>query len=98
MIDLALVHSGHWIEDALYLERLFWGQQERLCGVRPVQDLARLRKQRGLNGTEDHGLLANARRVLMAACVPAFLAHEGHPRYVAAALEILERTLPVVVR
>jgi hypothetical protein len=33
----------------------------------------------------------------MAASVPAFLEHEGHPRYVHAALEVLEKLLPIVV-
>jgi hypothetical protein len=34
----------------------------------------------------------------MAASVPAFLLHEGHPKYVHAALEHLERLLPLVGR
>jgi hypothetical protein len=43
-------------------------------------------------------MLANTRRVLMAASVPAFLLHEGHPRYVHAALELIEKLLPLVGR
>lgn len=27
LIDLALVHPGHWIEDAVYLERQFWATE-----------------------------------------------------------------------
>lgn len=96
LIDLALVHPGHWVEDALYLERLYWAKPELLCGVKPVPTLARFRRDRGLHASDDYGTLAQIRRVLMAASVPAFLEHEGHPRYVHAALETLERTLPLV--
>jgi hypothetical protein len=98
LIDLALVHPGHWIEDALYLERLYWGKPELLCGVKPVSVLAKCRRELGLKADDDYAGLANVRRVLMAASVPAFLEHEGHPRYVHAALEVLERVLPMVGR
>ena len=30
LIDLAEVHAGHWIEDAVYLERQLWGYKSRL--------------------------------------------------------------------
>lgn len=98
LIDLALVHPGHWLEDALYLERLFWAKPELLFGVKPVSFLAQLRRQRGLSVDDAYTDLAVIRRVLMAACVPAFLEHEGHPRYLKAALEQLERALPQVAR
>jgi phosphotransferase family enzyme len=91
LIDLALVHAGHWIEDALYLERLYWGHESMLHGVKPVSMLAKLRKSRGLRLGEDYSHLANIRRLLMAACVPAFLGREGNPVYVEASLGILER-------
>ncbi len=96
LIDLALVHAGHWIEDALYLERLFWAKPELLFGVKVVATLARFRRERGLETSDDYGAVAQIRRILMAATVPAFLEHEGHPKYVHAALETLERTLPNV--
>jgi hypothetical protein len=98
LIDLALVHPGHWVEDALYLERLFWAKPELLYGVKPVATLARFRRELGLDTTGDYGTLALVRRVLMGASVPAFLEHEGHPKYVRAALEVLERTLPLLGR
>lgn len=98
LIDLALVHPGHWVEDAVYLERLFWGRTERLGGVKPVSVLAQARRERRLDAGEDYTLLANVRRVLMAACVPCFLEHEGHPKYVRAGLEHLERLLPLLAR
>lgn len=93
LIDLALVHPGHWLEDALYLERLFWGKPELLHGVRPVDALTRWRDSLGLDTAGDLDGLADTRRALMAATVPAFLEHEGHPRYVHAALERLEQVL-----
>ncbi len=98
LIDLALVHPGHWVEDAIYLERLYWAKPQLLCGVKPVTEIARLRREQGNLGQEDYATLANIRRILMAASVPAFLLHEGHPKYVHAALEHLERLLPLVGR
>lgn len=98
LIDLAMVHPGHWVEDALYLERLYWGKPDLLCGIKAVSTLARCRREFGLDTSDDYSTLANIRRVLMAASVPAFLEHEGHPRYVHAALEMLEKLLPIVAR
>jgi hypothetical protein len=42
--------------------------------------------------------LANIRRVLMASCAPAMMEREGDKAYLHAALEVLERFLPQVVR
>lgn len=105
LMDLAFVHAGHWVEDAVYLERLHWHRPEALHGVKPVQTLAKLRKEFGLahadhasGDHEDHGTLANIRRVLMAATTPAFLHREGNPKYVRAALEKLETLLPLVAK
>ena len=94
LIDLALIHPGHWIEDALYLERQYWGHEELLHGVRPVTQLNRYRKKLGLDPGPDHGHLADVRRVLMAACVPGLINREGNPKYVEAALGLLEVLLP----
>lgn len=94
LFDLAEVHAGHWVEDAIYLERVYWGTPDALKGVKPVSMLAKARRELGLDTEDDYALLANARRVLMAACVPAFLHREGHPAYMAQALKILERLLP----
>ncbi|GMV25840.1 MAG: hypothetical protein AMXMBFR58_18710 [Phycisphaerae bacterium] len=98
LIDMALVHPGHWIEDALYLERLYWAKPELLYGIKPVSVLAQLRRQRGLAVDDSYPELAMLRRVLMAACAPAFLEHEGHPKYMKAALEHLERGIPQVAK
>jgi hypothetical protein len=98
LIDLALVHAGSWVEDAVYLERQFWGRPDQLFGVHPVSDLARYRRDLGLRTEGDYGMLANIRRVLMAACAPVYLAREGHPKYLHAALETIDRLLPQVSR
>lgn len=98
LIDLALVHAGHWVEDALYLERICWGHKNLLHGIKPVAALAEARRALGLSVRNDFQEWANVRRVLMAACVPAFLVREGNTKYVRAALELLDQLLPVVVR
>jgi len=98
LIDLGLVHAGHWVEDAIYLERLFWGREDKLYGIDPVSAIRRAREARGLPIGEGVERLADLRRGLMAACVPVFLAREGHPWYVGAALERLERILPRLER
>ncbi len=97
LIDLALVHAGHWVEDAVYLERQFWGHQEMLHGVKPVSELARLRREAGLAGDGPYADIANARRVLAAASAPALIEREGNPKYLHAALETIERVLPQVI-
>ncbi len=94
LVDLALVHPGHWAEDALYLERQFWGHTELLHGIKPVSVLARFRRERGLPTDESYADLATVRRVLMAACAPALVEREGNPKYLHAALEVIERFLP----
>lgn len=96
LIDLAMVHSGHWVEDAVYLERLYWGRSELLHGIKPVSHLAKLRREMGLPTDDDYAQLAAVRRVLMAGCVPAYATFEGHPKYTHAALEILDQYLPQV--
>ncbi|MEQ8770806.1 MAG: phosphotransferase [Phycisphaerales bacterium] len=98
LIDLAMVRPGSWVEDALYLERLYWGHEEMLCGVDPVSSLARAREFNGLPVGEGYDRLADLRRVLMAASVPAFLGREGDRKYLAHAVELLERLLPAFER
>lgn len=96
LIDLAMVHSGHWIEDAVYLERLYWGRVELLHGIKPVSHLAKVRREMGLDTNDRYAEVAAVRRVLMAGCVPAYATFEGHPKYTHAALEIIEQYLPQV--
>lgn len=93
LIDLAMVAPGHWVEDALYYERLHWGHPDLLCTIEPVEALARARAFNGLPVGDDYLALADLRRVLMAASAPAFLSTEADPKYLAAALECLETRL-----
>jgi Phosphotransferase enzyme family len=94
LIDLAMVAPGSWIEDALYMERLFWGREEQLCNIDPLKTLAATRESIGLPVSDDSIELADVRRVLMSASVPSFLRTEGDSVYLKAALSILERLLP----
>jgi hypothetical protein len=89
---------GHWLEDAIYLERQHWGHVDLLYGIKPLSELARLRRARGMPVDDHYPQLANIRRVLMASCAPAMMEREGDKAYLHAALEVLERFLPQVVR
>ncbi len=97
LVDLALVHAGHWVEDALYLERQYWGHVDMLQGVKPVSTMAKLRRERGLSADDGYADLCTLRRVLMGACAPAMIGREGNPKYLHAALEQVEKCLPQVI-
>jgi hypothetical protein len=90
LIDLALMHAGHWVQDALYLERLHWGREGLLRGVNPVVELAKARSAQGLANGTDAEALADVRRVLMAATSPAFRDQASDEVYLAGALSRLE--------
>lgn len=93
LIDLAEVRPGHWLEDAVYLERRLWARPERLTKTQPVTALAEARKSRDLPTEDNYQQLADIRRALMAATAPAFMKTEGHPRYLAACREQLADSL-----
>ncbi len=90
LIDLAEVRVGHWLEDAIYLERLHWPRPERLA-CKPLKCMAEARKREGLE-TGDYAPLAAARRALLAATAPAFKG-EHSPVFLAASLARLEEGL-----
>lgn len=96
LLDLALVHRGHWLEDVLYFERIYWGRADLLRGVNLVSALARIRRERGHDDHEDYGMLAGTRRVLAAAAAPGLMEREGNHKYLAYALELIPRLLPMV--
>lgn len=96
LIDLALVHPGHWTEDAVYLERQFWGKPDLLFGIDPVKALKAARSRHGLEPGPDYKRVADLKRLLAAACAPAFLPMEGHPLYLAACLETMSRLIPTL--
>lgn len=93
LIDLAEVRPGHWIEDAIYLERQLWAYPARLKTTKPVKAMAKSRKELGLENGENYQRLAIIRRALLAGTALRFLKSEGHPRYLEACLNWLERSL-----
>jgi hypothetical protein len=93
LFDFAEVHLGHWVEDAVYLEHLFWGREDRLAGRKLVKAIADQRKAHGLKRSPDWPQLAHIRRALLAAACPAYLGHQGDPIHLAGALNVLDRTL-----
>lgn len=96
LIDLALVHAGHWVEDAVYLERQFWGHADRLHGIKPVTELAAARRRRGLPVDDHYPEIAIVRRVMMASAAPLFVDREGNAKYLHAALEVIEKFVPQI--
>ena len=93
LIDLAEVDVGHWVEDAIYLERQLWAKPDRLRLHKPLKAIAEARKAAGCDNGTDHFRLATIRRTLLAGTAPAFLKSEGAPPYLAACLERLEEGL-----
>ncbi len=86
LIDLADVRPGHWVEDAVYLERQLWSRSHRLS-LAPVKTMRAARRDAGLSLAESDHVYADIRRLLMASTAPAYLRTEGHPRYLNACLE-----------
>ena len=91
LLDFAEVHCGHWVEDAVYLEHLYWSRRDKLEGRKICRQIAKQRKALGLHVEEDWPQLAATYRALLAMSTPAQLRHEGDPQHVEAALEVLER-------
>ncbi|MHC5005664.1 MAG: phosphotransferase family protein, partial [Planctomycetota bacterium] len=73
LIDLAEVRAGHWIEDAVYLERQLWATPDRMKPLRPVKAIAEARRRLGLAVDPDYPRLATVRRVLLAATAPRYI-------------------------
>lgn len=89
LIDLAEVRVGHWVEDAVYLEHLYWSARQRLGDRKIVSMVARERKRRGLNVGENWPELARVKRLLLAVSTATRL-HEVTTGHADAALELLE--------
>ena len=92
LIDLAEVHAGHWVEDAVYLERQLWGHKSRLKSSKPVHAMVAARKSLGMRVDENYNDLVDIRRLLLAAAAPAFMQSEGDPRYLASCLQQFQNT------
>jgi fructosamine-3-kinase len=93
LVDLAEVRPGHWLEDALYLERMFWAYPDRVNMEDPVFAMMEARESLGLKNGRQVKKLAVARRILLAATTPAFLAHEGTQAHLNACLRVLGSSL-----
>lgn len=96
MFDLAEVHAGHWVEDAVYLEHIYWGREHLLNGVKLARQVARQRKELALSVDPHWAQLALLRRVLLAGAVPAYMSQAGEPTHLRGALEVLENALPQI--
>jgi hypothetical protein len=93
LIDFACVHAGHWLDDAVYLEHLYWARRDMLKGRKLCSMIAKQRKQHGLRVCADWPQWAQIHRALLAMSTPAMLEHDGSPAHVEAALEILEASV-----
>jgi len=91
LFDLAQVCPGHWVEDAVDVEHLYWAQPHLLDGHRPAAEIAKARKARGLEVDADWPRLAAVRRALLAMSTPVMMRQDGGTKHVQAALEVLER-------
>ena len=92
LIDFAVVHGGHWVEDAVYFEHLFWPRRQVLNGRNVCNLIAKQRKAQALIVDEAWPQLAAIRRCLLAAGAPAAPAASGDPLHMEAALQVLEAT------
>ncbi|MBH06559.1 MAG: hypothetical protein CMJ20_09580 [Phycisphaeraceae bacterium] len=91
LIDFALAHPGHWVEDAIYFEHLYWstpGRGRKLCKL-----IAHARKEFGLTADPNWSQLAQALRALSAMTTPIRANIEGTSRQLNAALQVLEAEL-----
>lgn len=93
IFDLAEVHAGHWVEDAVYLEHIYWGRERQLPDARFAKQVARQRKTLGLPGDPDWPHFANLRRALLAAAAPAYMREEGQAAHLQGALAVLDQAL-----
>lgn len=93
LIDLAEVHAGHWVEDAVYFERQLWARPDLMKPYKPVKEVAAARKRLGLPVEESYARLAMVRRALLAGTAPKFMRTEGNPQHLTACLYWLETAL-----
>jgi hypothetical protein len=93
LLDFALVRPGHWVEDAVYFEHLFWCCPDRLHGRKPCRQIAHARKELGLNGHEDWARLAEIRRSLLAIAAPTDPETLNNPPQMEASLAVLEQSV-----
>ena len=90
LVDLGEIRPGHWLEDALYLERMYWADPERLEAEAPLESMRSARIALGCDNGDRIEALANARRILLAATTPTFLSTEGGRTHLEACLRVFE--------
>ncbi len=93
LFDFANTRVGHWVEDAVYFEHIYWSRPQRLEGRKLCKAIARRRKELGLEVESDWAELAEVKRALLAMSTPTKLEHFGDPVHVIAALDVLERAV-----
>lgn len=90
LVDLGEIRPGHWLEDALYLERMYWAYPERIEAEDPLGTMQAARTALGCDNGDRIEALANARRILLAATTPSFLSTEGGRTHLEACLRVFE--------
>ena len=90
LIDFAEVHAGHWVEDAVYFEHLFWQQPQTLKGLKLCNLVAKQRKAQGFLTDDDWPQLASIYRHFLAVGAPTLLRVHGDQQHLVSALEVLE--------
>ncbi len=93
LFDFAEIRPGHWVEDGVYFEHLYWARRDRLGGRKLCKQIAQERKQLGLRNDKDWPIYAQVKRNLLAMSLPARLSKDGDPHTIQAAMEVLEREL-----
>ena len=91
LVDLGEIRPGHWLEDALYLERMYGAYPERLEAEDPLANMRAARTELGCDNGDRIEALANARRILLAATTPSFLSTEGGRAHLEACLRVFEQ-------
>ncbi|MEX0745224.1 MAG: aminoglycoside phosphotransferase family protein [Phycisphaeraceae bacterium] len=90
LFDFAQTRVGHWVEDAIYFEHLYWARKDRLAGRKLCKQIADERKRHHLPVDSRWPQLAQIKRSLLAMSAPAQLRHDGDRHHLLAALEVLE--------
>ncbi|QQE10856.1 phosphotransferase [Planctomycetota bacterium] len=93
LIDFAEVRVGHWTEDAVYFEHLYWAARDRLQGRKLCKMIAQARKNAGFTLDPNWPLYAQTKRNLLAMSTPAMLQHDGDIHHLNACLEVLEANI-----
>lgn len=93
LFDLAEARPGHWVEDAVNFERIYWSRPDRLGNRNVVKLIAAERKRHQLPVDADYHHLANTRRLMLAAAAPAFPASDHEPSHLRACLNQVEKML-----